>query len=350
MKLLKILFFILLGLAALVVGTGIFAKHDYYLERSIEIEAPRYVVLSEIKSFKNFHKWSPWNALDPNMTVTLEGPDSAVGSVYRWAGNKDVGEGFQTLKSVSDNHIEWEVTRTKPWAKAFLTKFDLEEVGKNTKVTWGFNLYIGFPWNAMAMLTDVRKLVGRDLERGLGYLKKVCENHMHKKYRGYDVVESTEPALIYAGIRDTVPMDTIQAFFAYGFSKIKDAVQKSGTVPGSRPVSLTFLWDETNKKADIAAALQIPETRKFDNNLQVFKLAGGKALEIEYFGIYDSIGSAHLAMGDYMKEKKLQVIPPVIEQYITDPKTEPDTSKWLTKVIYFIEPLPADTSKLKEKQ
>ncbi len=59
---------------------------------------------------------------------------------------------------------------------------------------------------------------------------------------------------------------------------------------------------------------------------------------IDYYGAYDKIGEAHMAMDDCMADMKMRSVPPVIEEYVTDPASESDTSRWLTKVIYFIEP------------
>jgi hypothetical protein len=57
---------------------------------------------------------------------------------------------------------------------------------------------------------------------------------------------------------------------------------------------------------------------------------------IEYLGDYAKTGEAHSAMDEYMAEKKLQSIPPVMEEYVTDPVEEPDTAKWLTRILYFV--------------
>ncbi len=54
-------------------------------------------------------------------------------------------------------------------------------------------------------------------------------------------------------------------------------------------------------------------------------------------------------MDEYMEEKKLQSIPQVIEEYVTDPVQEPDTAKWLTRIIYFVEPK-RDSTLLNEKK
>lgn len=103
------------------------------------------------------------------------------------------------------------------------------------------------------------------------------------------------------------------------------------------PSSLTYVWDDSTKTTDIAAAIPIAKSEKLDS-FTLFNVGGHKALTLDYYGLYDSIGPAHMAMADYMKEKGLKMIPPAIEEYITDPAAEPDTMKWLTKVIYFVEP------------
>jgi hypothetical protein len=47
-----------------------------------------------------------------------------------------------------------------------------------------------------------------------------------------------------------------------------------------------------------------------------------------------------------MKLKRLTMIPPFIEEYITTVSTEPDTSKWLTVLTYYVQ----DLSKIEKKR
>lgn len=179
MKFLKIIVYLLLTGFVLVLALGLFARHTYPIERSLEIDAPRAVVLEQIRYFANFKKWSPWNTLDPNMKETIEGTDGEVGAVNHWEGNRDVGAGSQTIQSISNDQVRMEVVLQKPWKSTSQSVFTLEEIGEKTKVTWHFNMYIGFPWNAMAMFTDVNAGVGKDYARGLGNLKKICEQIVH---------------------------------------------------------------------------------------------------------------------------------------------------------------------------
>lgn len=343
MKALKIFLYIILGLVAFIIGLGLFGKSDYHIERSIEIDAPREIVYEQVRYFKNFPKWSPWQSLDPNMKTSIEGVDGEVGAVYNWVGNDKVGAGKQTLKNVSPGRIDLEVQFSEPWESISPSAIKMEAQGEKTLVSWGFDMHVGFPWNGFAMLTDMDAAVGKDYERGLGNLKRICEEIAHPKYLGYEVAETEIPVKYYVGVRKNLSFDSLQAFYEAIFPQAMSAIQEQGLTPAGAPSSLTWIWDDSTHTTDMAAAVPIAEAKKFGNGLGVFTVGGGRALVIDYYGMYDSIGSAHLAMEDYMVKKSLRCIPPVLEEYITDPMAEPDTSKWLTKVIYFVEPLPRDT-------
>ena len=337
MKLLKILLYIALSIMALICFLGLFARHDYHIERSVEINAPHEIVLEQVQFFKNFAKWSPWNSLDPNMKETFEGTDGQVGAVYKWVCNGDVGVGQQSIKAISNDRVDIEVKLSKPWETTVPSFFKLEPAGNNIKVSWAIDFHIGFPWNGMAMFTDVNAGVGKDYARGLNNLKKVCEDIAHPKYRGYAIEELPAEALYFVGVRRTIKQSEINAFYAEIYPKLIAAAQKGGVEIIGRPGSLTYVWDDSTKTTDIAAVLPIAKAQKIDT-FTVFTINPSNRLLIEYYGAYDTIGTAHSAMKDYMKLKTLQMIPPSLEQYITDPAAEPDTSKWLTKLSYFVKP------------
>lgn len=342
MKALKFLLYLVLGLLGVWVLLGLFARKDYHIERSTEIDAPIDVVHQQVSFFKNFKNWSPWNVYDPNIKTSIEGADGQAGAVYKWDGNKKIGKGRQILKSVSPNRVDIDVWYND-WgpSPAF---FQLEENGKKTKITWGMDMHVPFPWNAFAMLTDVNAFVGKDYENGLINLKRVCQDIVHKKYRGYEVVEAQIPAGNYAGIRQVVPVADISKFFTENFPKALEEAAKSGAKMNGHPSG--FYWTYDSIQTDMAAAVPIDKPIKAGNGVQPYSIGGQRALVIDYYGGYDKLGEAHGAMEDCMFDMKVRQIPPVIEEYITDPGTEPDTTRWLTKIIYFVEPV-ADSTGIK---
>lgn len=345
MKALKFLLYAVLGLLALWLLLGLFARKEYHIERSTEIDAPITVVHEQISFFKNFKHWSPWNVYDPNMKTSVEGTDGQPGAIYRWTGNDKVGTGQQTLKAVTPNRVDMDVTFSD-WGTSPVY-FALEEKGKKTNVTWAMEMHVPFPWNAFAMLTDVNAFVGKDYENGLINLKRVCEDIFHKKYRGFEVVEADLPTGYYAGVRKEVEFADMQQFYAENFAKAIEESTKAGAKMIGHPSGFYWSYDTVAMKTDMAAVIPIDKVVKTGNGVQTFSVGGGKALVIEYYGAYEKIGEAHYAMDDCMADMKVRNVPPVIEEYVTDPGTEPDTAKWLTKVIYFIEPVIDSTAVIK---
>jgi len=340
MKILKILLFIVIGIVALFAIMGIFAKHEYRIERSTTIYAPRDTVLQQVRFFKHFHAWSPWSKIDDSMQWSIEGTDGEVGAVYNYKGNGDVGEGRQIIKSITPNRVDIDIVMVKPWQRTIPTWFEMTEKGDSTEVLWVYDMYVPFPWNGMAMLTDVNSFVGKDFERGLGNLKKLCENLAHKKYRGYEVLVESVPESYFLGIRGLVPFDSMKIFSDSSFALVNDAIAANNLTAAGILTNLYWSWDTLVKAADMAVAMPVAASvQKLTGAASLFTLpAADSALVINHYGKYDSIVNAHFAMDDYMLEHKLVNIPPVVEMYITDPSKEPDTLKWLTRLIYFVKP------------
>ncbi len=339
MKFLKFLLYGAGGFALLVILLGVLAKKNYVIERSIEINAPRDTVYNQVRFFKNHPSWSPWSALDDQEKTAVTGTDGAVGATYSWDGNKEVGKGSQVVTFLSPDSMVLEVRNLKPWEKITHAVIKMEDRGgQTTKVTYTFDRYIGFPWNAMAMLTDVDKAVGKDCERGLGNLKKICEQLAHPHYSGYVVAVADIPVKYYVGIRsliDTLP-DSIQVFYLKTLPLAYAAIETAKATVAGSPTGLFWTWGPDS--TDMAVAVPMAEQKKLGSGVGVFTIGGGKALMIDYYGPHDSTYIAHGALEKYMQEKKLRSIPPIIEEYVTDPAMEPDTLKWLTKVIYFVAP------------
>lgn len=347
MKFLKGLLYVVLGLALLVVVMGLFARKKYRIERSIEIEAPQEVVFEQIRLVKNYEKWSPWHDLDLNMKTSLEGEDGAVGTVYRWDGNEDVGQGSQRITAIGPNRIDLEVTRLKPWKSTAPMSFELQDKSPLTRVTWHFDLIVGFPWNGLAMFTDVQKQVGKDFERGLGNLKKRCEHLMNPTYNGFKVAEGDVAAQFYVGLRDTLPFAAVGAFAQTQKTGIADSLAAL-KLPTSGPAAvLTWLWDDKKQEADLGVGYPFaPDKKSPKYPYTTFSLPAGRTISVDFYGPYDSIGNAHRAIDLYLTEKKLKALPPSVESYITNPAQEPDTLKWLTKVIYWVAPADSTDTEL----
>ncbi|HNR08997.1 MAG TPA: SRPBCC family protein [Saprospiraceae bacterium] len=333
MKALKYIGLLLLTLLALFLVLGLVSTKKVHLERTTLIKAPVSTVQDVVRRFSTQKAWNPWQEYDPEMKVTLEGEDGSVGSKYSWSGNKDVGKGYQMITNIAPDYVGSELVFEEPWSSKATIGMKLTEEDGATRATWSFDSETPFPWNAMNLFMNMDKLLGPDFEKGLNKLKTYIETEVDKKYRGYTINESEHPARFFVGMRKTVAIPQITSFFAEQFGKIYAAIQKAGIEMDGMPAGLYFTYDETAGTTDMVAGIPVKGKASVPG-FSTFEIPAGTELSLDYFGAYDKMGEAHYAMEDYIREKALTGRVPVIEEYLSDPELEPDTAKWLTRVIY----------------
>ena len=151
---------------------------EFVVERTEMIEAKPEKVFPHVGNLKKWNEWSPWAKLDPDMETTYEGEEGAVGSSYRWVGNRKVGEGQMTLKEVVESErVAIDLKFLKPFKSQNLTELELTPSDDATKVTWRMTGPQTFMTKVMGFIgKDMDKMVGPDFEKGLGNLKKLVEN------------------------------------------------------------------------------------------------------------------------------------------------------------------------------
>jgi uncharacterized protein YndB with AHSA1/START domain len=149
-------------------------KHQH-VEREIMINAPRAEVFNYLNNIKNQEAWSPWLKMDPNAKIGYSGPDSGVGAISTWDGNKDLGKGTQEIKSIVKNErINVELKFEKPMEGTSQAYFITEEAGeKQTKVKWGFDSEMKFPCNIFSFF--MQGYMEDIFDKGLADLKAELE-------------------------------------------------------------------------------------------------------------------------------------------------------------------------------
>lgn len=171
---LKILGAVVLGLITIFSIVGLIAPHNVVVEEFVIVNAPAEKVFAQINLWSNFKQWSPWNELDPNMEITIEGEDGTVGSVYKWKGNKDAGSGYLKKTLVTPNSkIEYDLHFTEPWKSENTGYMKMEAESNGYKVSWGFATYAPFPQNVMMFF--MKGYIANDFKKGLNKLKEISE-------------------------------------------------------------------------------------------------------------------------------------------------------------------------------
>ena len=270
------------------------------------------------------------------MVVTVSGVDGEVGSVYSWIGDPDItGKGEMVNTSVKENQeITYRLHFIEPFESESNGYLRLLSDSKQVKALWGFSGINKFPMNIMMLFMDMDEMVGGDFDRGLELLKKISESEA-KEILKYKVHKMVLPAKKYAIVRGEININEMKHFFSQSYGKIMKAVKRKNFRVKGSPCGLYFTWDEKNQKSVMAAAIPVNKNIK-SGDVVTMDINPGIVYYVEYYGHYDQSANAHYALDLYLQQHKLTYKPPVIEEYITDPSNEPDSTKWLTKIYYYV--------------
>ncbi|MBT2552126.1 SRPBCC family protein [Arthrobacter sp. ISL-5] len=143
----------------------------YSVTRSALIPAPAKDVFPLVNNFREWTKWSPWEAVDPALNRTYSGPESGVGAKYAWNGNRKAGAGnMEIVGSQEPENVSIRLEFTKPFPAINPTTFTFVPEGTGTRVTWtmtGEHKGIG---KVFGLFMNMDKMVGGDFEKGLASL------------------------------------------------------------------------------------------------------------------------------------------------------------------------------------
>jgi hypothetical protein len=161
---------------------------EFRVSRTAKISGPPAAVFAQVNDFHNWDAWSPWAKLDPAARNTFEGASSGSGAIFRWAGNKQVGEGSMTItESRLGELIRIKLEFLKPFANTCTAEFTFKAEGNQTAVSWTMTGKNNFMGKFFHLLMNCDKMVGGQFEKGLATMKSVVE--------GAAKLEAPAPAL-----------------------------------------------------------------------------------------------------------------------------------------------------------
>ncbi|MEM6725213.1 MAG: SRPBCC family protein [Bacteroidota bacterium] len=337
MKALKIIGIALAVLIVIALLLGMFAPKDYHVERQMSMNASKATIFPYLADLKKHAEWEPWQDRDPNIIQEYEGPDGKVGqSVYWQSEDPQVGEGRQEVTAITPNErVEVDVYFL-PFEHANPVYFAMADKEGQTEVSWGMQMHFPFPFNAMMVFMPLEKNIGADFDEGLNNLKTIVEMKP-KSTPGLTVQTIDYPATTFIVHQETIDMNTIAAYYTEHLPAVFGYVQSKGYPTIGMPRGLYYGWNLEENTVNLAAGVAVKADEPDAGPYNLIEIPAQKALRVDYYGDYPEVNTAHEAMDKFAAENQLTIKEPAIEEYVTDPTTEPDTSKWLTKVTYFYE-------------
>lgn len=338
MKFLKWFLFILMAIVGIYMLMCVLGPKNLNTTRSTTIKAAPAMVFNQINDLKKWETWSPWNDMDSSMVIKYGAKYEGKGGQYTWKGDPSLtGSGDMLITESIKNEKTAVTMNFHDYETTSFVEFNLKPDGDEVDVEWKMEDKEDLPFimRGMMLVLGQKSTLKKNFDDGLAALKSSAEKRAKGEYDGFMIkpVEVKEKHFIMN--RQEVAMENISQFYATNLGSLFGKVQKNGIEMSGKPCGLFFKWDEANGKTDMAAAIPVAE-KLWIADASSLDLPEANTLQIDFYGDFSGTAKAHYAMEDYLKDHGLFNNPPIIEEYLTDPAEEPDPSKWLTKIIYYV--------------
>jgi effector-binding domain-containing protein len=327
--LLKILYFFL-ALFVLMLLVGIFLPIKSHIESSILINASPELIFGQVNTLKNWEKWSPWQAADPSLKLTYRGPVSGVGAAYSWTSDHS-GAGIMSItECIPYSYLQIELdfgergNAKVPW--------HFEQKVKSTKVTWAFDNEKMSYFERYFMILFMKNMMNH-FNIGLTKLKEVSEKLRLDRVSDVKEIELVKRHALV--ITDSAYTQDIGIKMGRLYEKLMNYMEKRTLQPTGAPFAVYYKWSNDGFNT-FACGIPVAEKTWGWKEYAYMEIPEGKAVTVTHWGKYNSM-KPYEALDNYIKNNGLKLAGPPWEEYITDPKTETDTSKWETNIYYPIE-------------
>lgn len=156
------------------------------------------------------------------------------------------------------------------------------------------------------------------------------ENKVEIKDEAIQIVELSSKKML--SIHSNVPMQEIGQEMGKSFSELMQYAGENNIQMTGAPVAIYYSWEGTNCEFESGIIVETENTG--NERIKLSDTYAGKALVIEHYGSYESTNDTWQKLENHINNNKMEMNGAPWEEYITDPMSEPDTSKWLTKLYW----------------
>jgi effector-binding domain-containing protein len=204
------------------------------------------------------------------------------------------------------------------------------------QVIWSMESSMPRPMNLMMLFMDMEAMIGKDFDKGLEKLKSYAESPQ----ASFKAVEHNMPACKLLYIRRNIKVEEVNDATKAAYEELYRFTGMASIKVTGAPLAIYEQWD--GKQAEILWSLPVeslPET------------ISGKILKMEkpetftllavYKGGYAGMENFYEVFDAYIQSKGYTITGGPIEEYVTDPEIEKDTSAWITNVYFPVSKAPS---------
>lgn len=331
MKTIKILFTIILVAIIGSLTWAFFLPANVHIEEKVTIDAPMENVFNQVNNFHNWQNWAPWQ--DSVYHTKFEGPQQGVGAKMLWTDEKE-GRSVQTiLVSEFGKEIVTELTFGKDDTPAKST-FKFNQTDNGVEVSWIMDVTnLSYPFGRFVGYM-IKKGASFNFKKGVEKMKEYTEaNKNTPYYDGYNIIEENREAKYYLALKDSGLTSELESKIANAYSNILKVMSENKITPKAYPI---VEWNNFDPQgiSSFTALIETGKDYEIKGDVYSYTITEGKFIWVKYIGTYEKSAIAWNNLDKYVKDNNMEMRGDPFEEYVTDPGTEPDSSKWITN-IYF---------------
>lgn len=328
MRALKIFLTILVFLALAWLLIAVFLPSRVVLRSELWIKAPAATLFTQVNNLQNWRQWSPFERSDTTLRIRYEGPEAGKGAAMHWVNSRG-DSGMQVItQSVPFSFIQFKLDFYRK--TSVIETFSFNQEGDSTLVSWKIIMdSLAYPvgrWMGLFMPAMMNKM----MSQGLMNLKTLSEANP----AGVTLVDL--PARHFLIIKDSATMPGIAASIGKAFSELEKVTQQQDLQILEAPFVIYHSTAENRPMVmEMGFTVDKPLSSVKGTGRVKYRLepSGRYAMAVHH-GAYEKSKATHELIQKYLRENHIDFIPEPIEKYITDPTTEPDTSRWATEIYY----------------
>lgn len=303
---------------------------------SRDIDATPAAIYSQIADLRNMKNWSKWIIEDTSIKLSYQHKTTDIGGEYSWESEKSGSGKMKITDEELNKFVKYELS-FKDWDAISDVEIQLiPKDGNHTNTNWTMKDRKEFPFmmRGMMLVMNMNGKIKKDFEKGLENLNNyLLANPSVLLIKNFNINQNEFTAINYLGKRSIVKFSEMQNYFATHFIEIEKLAGKS--IAGI-PVGLFWKYDEKSMTSDMAAAIPVNNTQLNNNEYSIIAVPTSKQFTLDYYGSYSNMKTAYNTLDSLIKMNGYSQPSLVIEEYMTDPMTEKDTTNWLTKIHFLV--------------
>ena len=302
------------------------------IEQSLEIKATPDKVFELINRPENWTEWySPFQN-NSDVKIRFIGKSLGKGAGMKWVSDDpEQSEGIMNIRKSKNNRNVTAVV-TINYNRSAVMNFRIKPVGIDASmltITSRLQFRQDSIWHKLRLMFDRSD----ELEL-IDHLENIGDIAIVKP-SGIDVHLQRIDPFSYISILDSCSLEDVGQRINILYNELLVFGARSGIDITVRPIAIYHRLDE--KKAVFELGIPVFKQIPVSGRIRFKTMQGRDHVVASFYGAYDTLEDGHNAIQQWLLRYRRNLAGYPWEMYVTDPTTESDPNKWLTRIYYPVE-------------